>query len=502
MRAAIYVRVSTEDQVRHGYSLAEQRDACNRRAVSLGAKSVLEFADEGISGATLDRPGLNALREAVREGQIDIIIVRDPDRLSRKLAHQLLITEEFEKAGVRLDFLDFTWQDTPEGRMFYAIRGAIAEFEKEKIRERMTRGKTQKARQGGIPVGFYTYGYSYDPETGKVSILEDEAGVVRDIFKWFVTEDIGPNNIAKRLNSLGIPTRKRKGQWHRMVVRQILINPAYKGMWRFKDIDIPVPPIVETTLWEKAQDKLKEARRLWAGQGRNEYLLSGLITCGDCGNTMCGIFTTWWGRKDRRYTCRKNTQGIKNTGCYPTKMVLAEPIEEIVWEHVCSWLQEPERLVKATIEASPDAGELQKEMQRINRHIEEMEKGREAVLDALAAGLLELDAKTKSKLSELKRRKERLEQRRIEIITVLHGVEEAAVRMEDFNVLAKEVLERLDDLDYTEKKALVRALVAQVIVSGRTSPRQNALCGVSITVVAKILEPKQRVITSIIRRDL
>lgn len=490
MQAAIYIRVSTEDQAKHGYSLAEQREACYRRAISLGATAILEFADEGVSGATLDRPGLNALREAVQGGRIDVIIVRDPDRLSRRLAHQLLLTEEFEKAGVRLDFLDFTWQDTPEGRMFYAIRGAIAEFEKEKIRERMIRGKTQKARQGGIPIGFYNYGYTYDPETGKVSLLEEEAGVVKHIFQWFVQEDIGVNGVAKRLNDLGIPTRKRKGLWHRMVVRQILTNPVYTGRWRYRDIDISVPPIIDTTLWEKAQEKLKEARRLWAGKGRHNYLLSGLITCADCGNSMTGVYSKWWGVRERRYSCSKNGQGSKKPGCRPIKMLLAEPLENVVWEQVCSWLKDPEKLVEAALESSPRVEEIRKELERMEKHLKEVEKGKEALLEALAFGLLDLDAQTKDKLAELKRRKERLEQRRMELMAALQGAETVEQKLEDLRGWAGEVLSKLDELDFASKKSLVRALVAQVIVSGRVSPGRHGLSGVNVTVVAKIPGPE------------
>ncbi|SMB98650.1 site-specific DNA recombinase [Thermanaeromonas toyohensis ToBE] len=490
MQAAIYLRVSTEEQVKHGYSLAEQREACYRRAISLGAAVILEFADEGVSGATLDRPGLNALREAVQEGRIDVIIVRDPDRLSRRLAHQLLLTEEFEKAGVRLDFLDFTWQDTPEGRMFYAIRGAIAEFEKEKIRERMIRGKTQKARQGGIPIGFYNYGYNYDPERGKVSILEEEAAVVKNIFQWFVQEDIGVNGVAKRLNDLGIPTRKRQGLWHRMVVRQILTNPVYTGRWRYKDIDISVPPIIDPNLWEKAQKKLKEARRLWAGRGRHNYLLSGLITCADCGNSMTGVSSKWWGVRERRYTCRKNSQGTKNPGCRPLKMLLAEPLENVVWEQVCSWLKDPERLVKAALESSPQVEEISKEIERIEKHLKEVEKGKVAILDALASGLLELDDQTKNKLAELKRRKESLEQRHRELMAVFQGAGTLEQRTEELRRLAQEVLSRLNDLDFTSKKSLIRALVTQVIISGRVSSGRYNLSEVNITVLAKIPRPE------------
>ncbi|MCL5058790.1 MAG: recombinase family protein [Actinobacteria bacterium] len=489
MRAAIYVRVSTDDQARHGYSLAEQREACRRRAGEKGASSVNVYADEGVSGSLLDRPGLNALREAIRDGRIELIIVRDPDRLSRKLAHQLLLTEEFEKAGVKLEFLDFTWQDTPEGRLFYSIRGAVAEFEREKIRDRMVRGKNQKARQGGIPIGFYAYGYNYDTETGKVTPHEDEARVVQDMFNWFVSEDIGVNGVARRLNELGIPTRKNKGQWHRMVVRQMLMNSAYKGSWRYKDQHIPVPAILDPATWEKAREKLKEARRLWAGKSKNEYLLSGLVSCSDCGNTMTGINAKWWGKRERRYTCQKKFQGSRREGCHPIKLILASPVEDAVWEQVCAWLQDPDALAQEAMTTSSRADELSSELARLEKFIADVDKGREAVLDALATGLFELDSKTKKKLTDLKSRKDRLETRLKEISLALQGTEGAAARVEDFRALAREVLARLDTLDFSEKKALVRSLVAQVSISGRGLQGGNGLRNVGITVVARVPEP-------------
>ena len=488
MRAAIYVRVSTDDQVRHGYSLAEQKIACRTRATSIGASTVLEFADEGISGTLLDRPGLSALRDAVKNNQIDAIIVRDPDRLSRKLSHQLLLTEEFERAGVRLEFLDFDWKDTPEGRLFYSIRGAIAEYEREKIRDRMVRGKNQKARQGGIPIGFYVYGFHYEPDAGKVTINDNEAAVARNIFKWFVLEDIGMNGVAKRLNDTGIPTRKGRGKWHRNVIRQILTNPAYVGRWRYKEFDIPVPALVDEETWNKAQQKLKEARRLWAGRSQNDYLLSGIISCSDCGNTMTGVYMTWWDQKVRRYTCHKNSQGARNTGCVPSKTLPAEVIEKTVWEQVCAWLDDPEALAREAIEEEPRSEDLRQEFERIEKLIADVDKGREAVLDAIASGLFELDGKTKSKLVDLKRRKERLENRKKELQVFLNETQRYVAGLEEMKQLAKQVLSRLDTLEFTEKKALVRILVSQVIISGRVTKGENGFSNVQITIIAKLPE--------------
>lgn len=488
MQATIYIRVSTDDQARHGFSLAEQREACRARASGLGATTIGEFADEGISGSTLDRPGLASLRDAVRNNKIDLIVVRDPDRLSRKLSHQLLLTEEFEKAGVKLEFIDFDWKDSPEGRLFYSVRGAISEYEREKIRDRMARGKDQKARQGGIPIGFYNYGYIYSPETGKVIVNDTEAPVVNNIFHWFVFEDIGMNGVARRLNKTGIPTKKGRGKWHRNVVRQILRNPVYIGYWRYKEFSIPVPGIVDAEVWNKAQQKLKEARRLWAGLSRNEYLLSGIISCAECGNTMTGVYTKWWDKKERRYTCRKSSQGVKNIGCVPAKALLSVVIENAVWEQIQVWLDDPDALAKEVISEEPREEELRQELARIEEHIKNNDKGRGNILDSLALGLFELDAITKNKLADLKRRKERLENRKKELETVLGEAQRHVAGLEELRLISKQILSRLSSLEFDDKKALVRTLVSQVIVAGRSRPGRNGLKGIQITIVAKIPE--------------
>lgn len=481
MRCALYIRVSTEEQAAHGYSLAEQREACRSRALELGAREILEFADEGVSGATLERSGLDALREAVRLEGIDCLVVRDPDRLSRRLAHQLLLTEEFEKKGVRFEFLDFDWKDTPEGRLFYSIKGAVSEYEREKIRERMVRGKLQKARQGGIPVCFDVYGYHYDPETGMVGVYKKEAEMVLRIFTWYTTEDIGVGGIANRLNDMGVPTRRRKGPWHRQVVRQILANPVYLGEWRYGKMDwrtktpkppemvitIPVPALIRGEVWEKAEQKMQVHRRLWAKRGKRRYLLSGIITCTDCGNSMGGVYSSWWGDWQRRYTCRRSRSVARNRGCQPPKMLLAERLEQLAWDQVKAAVSDCEALVSETIESVPRINELQWEHTRLQKNLQELEKGRESVLDALASGLIDLDEKTKSRLVDLKQRKERLDARLRELDSVLSTAGAGDFRSEAIRALAAELLAALDDLDFEEKRALARAVISQVQVAGR-----------------------------------
>jgi len=233
------------------------------------------FADEGLSGDSLDRPALTELRERVREGEITEVICLDPDRLSRRLLNQLLITDEFERHGVELRFVHGDYSKTPEGTLFYAMRGAISEFEKAKITERMCRGRREKAKQGKILRDFQIYGYDYDKERAALIINEKEALVVRQIFAWFLQPPAGVKGlagIARLLSKRGIPTKRGSTKWHRQVVRQILTNPTYIGKFyhnkwastpqgirlrpRSEWILVPCPAIVDKAQFDAVQRKM------------------------------------------------------------------------------------------------------------------------------------------------------------------------------------------------------------------------------------------------------
>src|SRR5262245_66626515 len=137
MRAAIYARVSTEEQAER-FGLTSQVTELRALAERLGyaIPSGAEFLDDGYSSATLERPALTRLRDAAKAGAFQIALVHDPDRLSRRLAHQLLLSDELERAGVRLEYLTTPRTDTPEGRLLGHVKGVIAEYEREKSRER------------------------------------------------------------------------------------------------------------------------------------------------------------------------------------------------------------------------------------------------------------------------------------------------------------------------------------------------------------------------------
>lgn len=226
---AIYARVSTEEQAKHGFGIPSQIRECQER---IGQVPALVFADEGVSGETLHRPALEELRQRIATGEVNSVYCLDPDRLSRKLLHQLLLTEEWERHGVSLNFVNGDYSKTPEGNLFYAMRGAISEFEKAKITERMCRGRREKARQGKVLRDFQIYGYDFDKTTDQLAINAQEAIIVKEIFRWLITPPPGVrgiSGIARILTERGVPTKRGAPRWHRQVVRQILSNRTYIG---------------------------------------------------------------------------------------------------------------------------------------------------------------------------------------------------------------------------------------------------------------------------------
>jgi site-specific DNA recombinase len=428
----IYARVSTEEQVRSGFSLIDQLRECRKKA---GTDDVVEYVDEGISGEFLDRPALSRLRQDVRAGVIRRVICLDPDRLSRKLMHQLLITDEWDRYGVHLQFVNGDYAKTPEGTLFYSMRGAIAEFEKAKINERMSRGRREKARQGRVLRDFHMYGYDYDKETEQLVVNEQEAQVVRLVFRLFTQpaqEVQGISGIARYLTEAGIPTKRGAKVWHRQVVRQMLANRAYIGefhqnRWNTEGvlankhkppeerqpvrerpqeewIALPCPPIVDRQLFDYAQELLQASRRRWSGTQTNRYLLSGLVRCGLCGQAMTGRQAKHWGKPVCIYTDRKLYSGSKSSGC--GQKATCTWLEETVWNQVRKWLCASECLAQAALQQSADAGE--EELALLLRELEKVKEGRRRLLALFSDGRDLSEEELRQALQESRKKEERI----------------------------------------------------------------------------------------------
>jgi len=234
MRAAIYARVSTERQERQ-QTIDSQLDGLRRwaGAANHDLSDLHVFRDEGYSGSRLDRPGLDALRDAVRDGEIDVVGVLAPDRLARRYAYQVLLLEEFRRAGCAVEFLNRAISDDPGDQLLLQIQGAVAEYERALLSERFRRGKLQKARAGQFIGARAPYGYRCLPRhegaAGQLIVDEAEAEVVRMLYGWLAEEAMTLRQILRRLNFGPWFPRCGRRPWSTSTVHHILSDPVYTG---------------------------------------------------------------------------------------------------------------------------------------------------------------------------------------------------------------------------------------------------------------------------------
>src|SRR5262249_6949640 len=222
--AAIYARVSSEQQ-REENTIASQTASLIEFAKSHDLEVPQEwvFEDAGYSGATLERPGLERVRDLAAEGQIQVMLAYSPDRLSRKYAYQILLIEEFARHGVETLFVKSPPGGSAEDQLLVQFQGMIAEYERAQILERSRRGKRHQAQSGEVGVmsnAPYGSRYTRKPAEAPAAYIMDEAEarVVRRVYEMYTVEGLSIGQITRRLNAESIPTRKRSGRWERSVV--------------------------------------------------------------------------------------------------------------------------------------------------------------------------------------------------------------------------------------------------------------------------------------------
>src|SRR5436309_4428757 len=329
-QVAIYARVSSEQQSEAKTiesQLSELR--AHVKALGLVLPPEHEFIDNGYSGSTLIRPALEQLRDVVAAGGIDRLYVHCPDRLARNYAHQVLLLEEFLRAGVAVNFLNREVGQTPEDQLLLQVQGMIAEYERAKILERSRRGKRHGAQVGKISVlSGAPYGYRYVSKQegageAHFEVVWEEARVVRQVFEWVGRDRCSIGEVRRRLEAAKERTRTGKTVWDRGTIHDMLKNPAYKGEAAFGKtaveplrprlraqrgrplqpkrpyshhdvpteqwMSIPVPAIVDADLFESVAEQLQENRaHARVGQRGARYLLQGLLMCACCGYAYYG----------------------------------------------------------------------------------------------------------------------------------------------------------------------------------------------------------------------
>jgi site-specific DNA recombinase len=500
MRAAIYARVSTPRQARE-HKTDQQVTRLERYAEQKGW--VLDggrvYLDEGYSGASLNRPGLDALRDAAAMAEFEVLLVSAPDRLARNYVHQVLLLEELQGRGCRVEFLERPMSQDPNDQLLLQIRGAVAEYERTLIAERMRRGRLARLRSGQLlPWVRVPYGYRTDPERPRdpagLRVEEYEAAIVRQMFVWYLEQGETLGGVARRLVAAGVLTPTGKASWSRSTIRGILKNPAYVGSayghctylvpakarrsplepvgagltakrrpqeeW----IGVSVPEIVERESFDLVQQKLSQNKRFASRNNKSHrYLLRTLVSCGACGQGS-NARTSWDGRS--YYVCRGHAEIVAENRCRARHAPGAR-LDELVWEDLCEVLTHPEHVAYALQRAHGGEWlpqELKARLQSVGKALAHTERQRERLLEAYLGGVLEL-AEFERKRKELGGRTDALlaQQRQLEASarerTELAGVADS---IEGF---CEQVRAGLAEATFEHKRRLVELLIDRVIVT-------------------------------------
>ena len=503
MRIALYARVSTSRQAQAqtiDQQLTRLRAYVSEQGWLLDERHI--YRDDGTSGASLNRPGLDSLRDQIRLAAFDAVLITAPDRLARKYVHQVLLIEEFERAGCQVLFVERPMSHDPHDQLLLQIRGAVAEYERSLITDRMRRGRLSKLRAGHLlPWPRPLYGYQVDPDHPRDPAglrIDPVAGViVQQIFAWYLEPQATLYQVAKRLIDAAVPTPTGKARWSAATVRTLLRNPAYTGTtygnctrqvaaaqrkssthplgsgkshvrrpvedW----IAIPIPVLVSQDVFDRVQAKLVQNQQ---GSPRNnthyEYLLRGLVSCGCCQLSATARSTP---QGQQYYLCRGRTNALRAPAAQrcTARYTPAQQLDTLVWNDLCAMLSDPVQ-IRAALERAQSGAWLPQELQArrtgLQQAISQLSRQQERLLDAYLATTIDL--------ALFERKHHDLEQRTSSVRSQLQELEAQAQQQIELRAVADsveafcvQVRTGLANATFAQRRALVELLIDRVIVT-------------------------------------
>ncbi len=501
-RVILYARVSTDEQAKSGYSLAQQLEALREYAAREGYEVLEEVTDPGQSGASLERPGMDRVRDLVVAGGVLVVLAQDRDRFAREPAYHYLLKREFEEHGCKLQALNDRGDDSPEGELTEGILDQLAKYERAKIAERTRRGKIRKAREGKNlrspqpPLGF-RYG-----DIDELVIYEPEMLIVKKVFEM-AAAGLGSSAMQTRLHSAGTATREGKPVWSHKVLQRIVKSDVYtphtydevaelvgpqvaarldpnkeygirwhnkykiagrtvsepdgSGGRRYRKrtttvlrpkeewVAVPVPAYLPRSLVEQARAVTATNKGFERKHLAREWELRGVMRC-SCGYSMKTHTTQSNGRPYHYYGCAQRRQLGKKCDCKQPS-IQEHRVEPVVWDFVSWLLKDPEH-IRRGIERMIDrecAGMKGKPEQEENMWAEKL-----AQVDRKRSRYQEMAAEDLLTLEELRAK-----------LTELQKIREATER-ELENLRSRN--ERLEELE-KDRDALLESLVTMIPAS-------------------------------------
>lgn len=493
--AALYLRVSTEDQAERG-TIENQRDVLRKAALSEYTIAGI-YEDDGISGSIPMelRPNGRRLLEDAAAGKFGTVLVYKLDRFSRDLRLTLNVKHQLDGLGIKLKSVSENLDtSTASGRMQFQILGSFGQFEKEQITERMVGGRDKAARDGKWVAGPIPFGYTLDAngyltpsdrEVAGTGLSESE--IAASVFRNVAA---GSSTVAecRRLNALRVPTVRRYGggrevtvgdSWLPSRINNMLKSTTYRGIHTFAaqsgPIERPVPALVDEVTWHKANTQLEKNKAGATRERKRDYLLRGLVTCGSCGAKLVGTAS-----KDRRtgWEARYYRCGSQLGSLHPeahdrcrSKNIAAEWLEGKVWSDIKDFLLNPG---DALAEAQEQAKSLQFDTDRLSREraglieaIAGKEKERDVILRLARQESISYEV-ARDQLEQITQETETLKESLSDIESELRRSAVEGSSFEDaekFLALLAGRVDKIEAMDNFEKKReLIEALVVGITI--------------------------------------
>lgn len=504
MKVAAYLRVSTQRQAQT-QTIAQQRERveayCQQHGLELLPAHL--FEDDGYSGQHLKRPGLARLREAVTQMQFARILITAPDRLARHFVSQALLLDELQRFGGEVLFLDHPMSQDPHDQLLLQIRGAVSEYERTLITDRMRRGRLTKLKAGMmLPWAKPPYGYRLDVDRPRdprlVRVAEVEAAVVKELFARYLEPRTTLRSLALELQARGIKTPRGQTLWHLGTLRGILTNPVYTGaVYAGREQPKPVgmrhsathavgqrsftytpaPPadwilvtrvqaLITDQEFAQVQAKLKQNQaRAPRNNKTRDYLLRALVSCGHC-LLACS------GRSQNNhdyYLCLGRQEPLKSRRLErcQSRYIPVRQLDQLVWDDLVALLTQPESLRQALAQARSGAwlpqqyqtrrAQLQRGQQTVSGQLERLT---EAYLDGVIP-----PEEYKRRRRELEAQQQILAQQLLELSTQAEQQIELSGYAAGMSEFAQRIAASLDQATFDRKRQLVELLIDRVIVT-------------------------------------
>lgn len=384
-RAVLYARVSGDDSKKDGRNLKSQLDMGREYATAKERDyrivDELPEDDKGACGASFELPQLGKILAMAERKEFDVLIVREIDRLSRNLAKQLIVEESLKRNSVTVEYVLADYADSPEGNLQKHIKATIAEYEREKIKERMTRGRRNVVKgkrimlHGNMPFGYRAVIEKRNGEnmvTG-IKIHEPEARIVRMVFDWYTEGDengerLSSIKIAERLSEMSVPTwsdtnstgwshwkKTERGHWSNATILCMLHNEVYKGSWHYgkqkRDgtlnprehwLHLEVPAIVALEQWAEAQKVCKQNITFGEKNVRYDYLMRYRVKCERGFSMQCMTVQaankelySYYATRGAKACARDHNCTLR--GC----LFRADVVDALVWDWLSEWFKDP-----------------------------------------------------------------------------------------------------------------------------------------------------------------